>query len=154
MREVLDEVREDFSWVTRNGLPIRPVDHVHVRRMAHDITADDWAARLVIDRFALPEAAQASPLESDSLDDLARNLTAAFEAAANGQLEPVLRALDGVRTRLVAMLQEQSGDEIREPASPTVTTAGPTATAVAEIPTEDSSAPSTPPLKQKRGQLF
>ena len=88
LREVLDEVREDFSWLTRNGLPIRPVEHVHVRRMARDINADDWAARLVVDRFELPETAQASLLESDSLDDLARNLTAAFEAAAKGQLEP------------------------------------------------------------------
>ena len=151
LREVLDEVREDFSWVTRNGLPIRPMEHIRVCRMARDPSADDWAARLVIDRFTLPEIAQTSQSDSDSLEDLARNLTSAFEAAAKGQIEPVLRALDAVRTRLVAMLQQQAGDEISEPASPATTTARPTSTAPANIPAEDSPAR---PAKRKRGQLF
>ena len=151
LREVLDEVREDFSWVTRNGLPIQPIEHVRVRRMARNLNADDWAARLVVDRFALPENVQASPLESDSLDALARNLTAAFEAAAKGQLGPVLHAVDGVQARLVAMLQQQAGDEISEPASAATTPARPTATAHANLPAEDSPAR---PAKRKRGQLF
>ncbi len=151
LREVLDEVREDFSWVTRNGLPIQPMEHVRVRRMARDPSADDWAARLVVDRFSLPENVQASPLESDSLDTLVRNLTAAFEAAEKGQLEPVLQAVDVVQARLVAMLQQQTGDEISEPASPVNTPAPPKATAPADIPTEDSPAR---PAKRRRDQLF
>jgi hypothetical protein len=69
LREVLDEVREDFSWVTRNGLPIRSMEHVRVYRMARDPNADDWAARLVIDRIALPEIAQTSQPDSDSLEE-------------------------------------------------------------------------------------
>ena len=151
LREVLDEVREDFSWVTRNGLPIQPMEHVRVRRMARDPSADDWAARLVVDRFALPENVQASPLESDSLDALARNLTAAFQAAANGQLGPVLQAVDGLQTRLLAMLQQQEGDEVSEPASPLAIPARPVETARVDIPTEDSPARTA---KRKRGQLF
>lgn len=151
LREVLDEVREDFSWVTRNGLPIQPMEHVRVRRMARDPNADDWAARLVVDRFALPENVQASPLESDSLDALARNLTAAFEAAAKGQLGPVLQAVDGVQARLVAVLKQQGGNEISEPASVATTPARPTATAPTDIPVEDSPAR---PAKRKRGELF
>ena len=90
----------------------------------------------------------------DSLDELATNLTAAFEAAAKGQLESVLKALEGVRTRLVAMLQQQAGDEIGEPASSTESPARPTETASPEIPAEDSSVPSTPLANRKRGQLF
>ena len=151
LREVLDEVREDFSWVTRNGLPIQPMEHVRVRRMARDPSADDWAARLVVDRFALPENVQASPLESDSLDALARNLTAAFQAAAKGQLGPVLQAVDVVQARLVAMLQQQTGDDIGEPASPATAPARPVETARVDIPTEDSPARTA---KRKRGQLF
>ncbi len=151
LREVLDEVREDFSWVTRNGLPIQPMEHVRVRRMARDPNADDWAARLVLDRFTLPENVQASPLESDSLDTLVRNLTAAFEAAEKGQLEPVLQAVDGMQARLVAMLKQQTDDEISEPASPAATPAQPTATSPAGIPAEDSPAR---PAKRKRGELF
>ena len=151
LREVLDEVREDFSWVTRNGLPIQPMEHVRVRRMARDPSADDWAARLVVDRFALPENVQTSPLESDSLDALARNLTAAFEAAAKGQIGPVLQAVDGVQARLVAMLQQQAGDEISEPASPAALPVRSPAAAPADVPAEDSPAR---PAKRKRGQLF
>lgn len=97
LREVLDDLWEDFSWVTRNGLPIQPMEHVRVRRMARDPNADDWAARLVVDRFKLPENVHALPLGSDSPDALTRNLTAAFEAAAKGQLGPVLQAVDGVQ---------------------------------------------------------
>ena len=151
LREVLDEVREDFSWVTRNGLPIQPMEHVRVRRMARDPNADDWAARLVVDRFLLPQNVHVSSSESDSLDDLALNLTTAVEAVARGQLEPVLRALDAMRTRLAAMLQQQAGDEISEPASSAATPAGSIATAPADTPAEDSSAR---PAKRKRDQLF
>ena len=151
LREVLDEVREDFSWVTRNGLPIQPMEHVRVRRMARDPSADDWAARLVVDRFSLPENVPASSSEPESLDALARNLTTAFEAAAKGQLEPVLRALDAMRTRLAAMLQQQAGDEISKPASSTALPARSIVAAPADIPAEDSPAR---PAKRKRDQLF
>ena len=56
------------------------MEHVRVLRMARDPSADDWPARHVVDRFALPENVQASALESDSLGASARNLTAAFQA--------------------------------------------------------------------------
>ncbi|MBI1314485.1 hypothetical protein GC176_24600, partial [bacterium] len=46
LRDVLDEIREDFSWVTRNGLPVQPVIHTRVKRMALDPCADDWGERL------------------------------------------------------------------------------------------------------------
>ena len=35
-RETIDELREDFSWVTRNGLPVQPIEHFIVKRMARD----------------------------------------------------------------------------------------------------------------------
>lgn len=49
----IDEVREELSWLTRNGfLPSRePLPPVPVlKRMAADPCADDWGERLVIER--------------------------------------------------------------------------------------------------------
>src|SRR5436190_1829985 len=42
LRETIDEIREDFSWVTRNGMPVQPIEHVIVKRMALDPCAADW----------------------------------------------------------------------------------------------------------------
>lgn len=47
-----DEIREEISWVTRNGLPVRtplPVSPV-LKRMALDPLAADWGERLLIER--------------------------------------------------------------------------------------------------------
>jgi len=41
LREVLDEIREDLSWVIRNGLPVQPVEHVHVKRIDRNVTEVD-----------------------------------------------------------------------------------------------------------------
>lgn len=42
LREVMDEMREDVSWVTRNGLPHQPIEQVVVKQMARDPCAKDW----------------------------------------------------------------------------------------------------------------
>ncbi|MEZ6131130.1 MAG: hypothetical protein R3C59_20855 [Planctomycetaceae bacterium] len=49
--DAIDEVREELSWLTRNGLPSRePLPPVPVlKQMAADPCADDWGERLVID---------------------------------------------------------------------------------------------------------
>lgn len=50
--DAIDEVREELSWLTRNGLPRRePLPPVPVlKQMAADPCADDWGERLVIER--------------------------------------------------------------------------------------------------------
>ena len=50
--DAIDEVREELSWLTRNGLPSsEPLPPVPVlKRMAVDPCAEDWRERLVIDR--------------------------------------------------------------------------------------------------------
>lgn len=50
--DAIDEVREELSWLTRNGLPSsEPLPPVPVlKRMALDPCADDWNERLVIER--------------------------------------------------------------------------------------------------------
>ncbi len=49
--DAIDEVREELSWLARNGLPSRePLPPVPVlKQLAADPCADDWGERLVID---------------------------------------------------------------------------------------------------------
>ena len=144
LRDVMDEIREDFSWVTRNGLPIQPIEHIHVKRMALDPLADDWAEKLDAERYPFPTNPTASPLDSDSLDRIALDLTSAFEGVAQGQLEVVLAALDGVRGQILATLRRR-----REP--------GASATSVPPPDTvpESPEPPAEPPSESPRpGHLF
>lgn len=56
LRQVLDELRDEFSWAMRNA----PLPPFHLTSTPADPTAPDWAARL--NRFTpadLPDAAPA-----------------------------------------------------------------------------------------------
>lgn len=124
LRQVIDELREDFSWVTRNGLPIQPVEHCVVKQMALDPCAKDWGERLIIERHT---SSPGSPLVSGVLDHFAADLKTTFEAIAQGQLEIVLTALDGVRGQLLSSLKrphqtaETSNAEASETPAPAPT---------------------------------
>ena len=144
LRQVIDEIREDFSWLTRNGLPVRPIEHTHVKRMALDPCADDWGERLDIERSTYHPRGSLSPLDSVTLDEIADDLKSAFECAAQGQLEVILTALDGVRGEILAALKRRRGDPAAE--SVAVESAPPL---TSSSPPLDDSAPKPPP-----GRLF
>jgi hypothetical protein len=57
LRDILDEIRDELQWVTRNGVPVQvshPVSPV-LRQMALDPMAKDWGERLHIVRQASKE---------------------------------------------------------------------------------------------------
>ena len=114
LRQVLDEVREDFSWVTRNGLPMKPVEYSCVKRMALDPCAEDWGEKLVVERSTY-DPRTATPLDSQSLDRVVEDLERTFEAVAQGQLEVVLVALDGVRAELLKAIRKPGRETGWEP---------------------------------------
>lgn len=114
-RQVIGEIREEFSWATRNGLPVQSIEHIHVMRMALDPLADDWNERLELERSTFPTRGSALPLDSHVLDRLAEELTQAFEAVVQGQLEVVLIALDGVRADLIAALRRRPAEIAESP---------------------------------------
>ncbi|HQX49581.1 MAG TPA: hypothetical protein PLY87_10705 [Planctomycetaceae bacterium] len=109
LRQVLDEVREDLSWVTRNGLPVQPAEHVHVKSMARDVTAADWNDRLVIERTMLHPPERLGGLGSLELDRLIAELRSTVDTLAQGQIEPVLNALEEVRKALLEAMSPQDG---------------------------------------------
>ena len=129
LRQVLDEVREDFSWLTRNGLPVQPIEHIVIQGMASDPCADDWCDKLQITRTTSTAPAAASPLDSKAIDQIADDLKRTFEAVAQGQLDLVLSALDGVRLEIVRLLRHRQTDEIVSP-----------------LPTQVATLESTPPV--------
>ena len=117
LREVLDEIREDFSWVTRNGPTARAIEHVHVKRMALDPCAEDWGEHLEIERStydpgSLRSKPPAIPVDADRVDEL----TTVLETIAQGQLEIILTALDRVRTDLLTAIKPSGGQS--KPSSP------------------------------------
>jgi hypothetical protein len=160
-RQVIDEIREDFSWVTRNGLPVRPLEHVHVKRMALNPCAEDWGDRLEIERSTYLPRGSASPLESNTLDDVVDDLKATMEAAAQGQLEIVLTALDGVRAEILGALRRRHPDT---PATSSGTRSSASSSSSPSSPSSRSSSPSSAPSssppadipvpKPPPGQLF
>ena len=145
LRQVLDDMREDVSWLTRNGLPVQPIEHVHVRRMARDVNADDWSERLVIERTQLHPPGQHSAMGSLDVGRIAEELRTAVETLSHGQLLPVLNALDVVRAALLDAMQRQHGGFPR--ADPQ---ASPTLSAPASPPPQKGS----PPPNASPGRLF
>ena len=152
LRQVIDEIREDFSWVTRNGLPVRPIEHVHVKRMALDPTAEDWGERLEIERSTYHPRGSASPLDSDTLDHVVEDLKSTFEVAAQGQLELVLTALDGVRAEIIGALRHRRTESAKDSSETTSSSLLPSSTSTsspASSPSVEIPIPKPPP-----GRLF
>ena len=114
LRQVLDEVREDVSWVTRNGLPVRPVEYSCVKRMALDPCAEDWGEKLVVERSTY-DPRMSTPLGSQAFDRVVEELEQTLEAVAQGQLEVVLVALDGVRAELLKAIRGKGESDGWEP---------------------------------------
>jgi hypothetical protein len=63
--DAIDEVREELSWLTRNGLTSRePLPPVPVlKQMALDPCAEDWGERLVIERGDRSRSQEVPPFD-------------------------------------------------------------------------------------------
>ena len=91
--------------MTRNGLPIQPVEHVHIKRMARDLSAADWNERLVIERTQLHPPGRLTGIATPELRRLTEDLQSAVEALVDGQIGPILKAVDEVQTALMDAMQ-------------------------------------------------
>ncbi len=115
-REVLEEIREEFLWVTRSGgVAARRVEFVQVKRMAVDPCAEDWGEKLELERAMYDLSGQVSPLESQLIERVVEDLETVFEAVTEGQFERVLMALDVVRAELVKVIMKHSDGVSWEP---------------------------------------
>jgi hypothetical protein len=88
---------------------------------------------------------------TDTLDHVVGDLKSTFEAAAKGQLEVVLTALDGVRAEIVGALRHRRTETARDPSAATSSTSS--------MPSSSSSPPSSSSVeiqtpKPPPGRLF
>ena len=144
LRQVIDEVREDFSWVTQNGLPVQPVEYVRVKRMALDPCAEDWGEKLVIERGEM--SVRRSAIDLEQIERLVENFDATLEAVAEGRLEVILSALDGVRAELVKAIRNPKREDEWEPRSGR-------SEVVPEVSILTEKTPAQPPAPAAKGSL-
>lgn len=131
--------------MTRNGLPIQPVEHVHIKRMARDVNAADWNERLVVERTQLHPPGRLTGIATPELRRLTEDLQSAVEALMEGQIEPILKAVDEVQTALIDAMQRSQA----EPSFNGGEIAADTGTSPPLFPPDNRQPPSIRP-----GQLF
>ena len=103
--DVLDEVREDLSWITRNGVPGgRPIEHTRLIRMARDPLAPDARDHLEFRTYTL-EPHGPSPIAPEVFESLVSEIADAMTVVGQEQLNMLLTALDDARTKLMAAIK-------------------------------------------------
>ena len=108
-RDVMDEIREDLSWVSRNGIPGHREGHMQLRRMARDPLAVDANERIevcLINR----EAADSTAFAPDKFDELVSEIAEIVTVVGQEQLNLLLTALDNARERLLAAIKTPAPD--------------------------------------------
>ena len=104
VRDVLDDIREDLSWITRNGLPTRSIEHTRVLRMARDPLAPDARDHLELRTYTL-EPRGPSEISRKVFDELVSEIAEAVTIIGQEQINMFLMALDEARTKLLAAIK-------------------------------------------------
>ena len=135
VRDVLDDIREDLSWITRNGIPGQPIQHTRVVRMARDPLAPDARDHLELRTYTL-EPRGSSEISPKVFDELVSEIAEAVTVIGQEQLNMFLMALDVARAKLLTAIKttspqptERETDAISEPPLAAQTTV-----AAAEVP--------------------
>lgn len=108
-RDVMDEIREDLSWVSRNGVPGHREGHMQLRRMARDPLVADANERLEV-CLTNREAADSTALSPDKFDELVSEIAEIVTVVGQEQLNLLLTALDNARERLLAAIKTPAAD--------------------------------------------
>ena len=105
--DVLDDIREDLSWITRNGIPSNPVQHTRVVRMARDPLAPDARDHLELRTYTL-EPRGSTEISPKVFDELVSEIAEAVTVIGQEQLNMFLMALDDARAKLLAAIKTTS----------------------------------------------
>ena len=168
VRDVLDDVREDLNWVTRNSIPGRAIQHTRVIRMARDPLAADAREHLELRTYTL-EPKNCSGISPEVFDELVSEIAEAMTVVGQEQLNMFLTALDDARAKLIAAIRQPVAAAVNDKpvAEPQAAKLGSTADNRFATVSSKSVAPATPepvdPLPNqpvtpaqptKRGHLF
>lgn len=109
VRDVLDEIREDLGWVTRNGIPGRQGEHTQLVRMARDPLSPDTNDRLEVSRSRLSPSSSTG-LSETRFDELVSKITEAVAVVGKEHVDLLLTSLDAARVKLLAAIKTPSND--------------------------------------------
>ena len=116
--DVFDDIREDLSWITRNGIPgCRPIEHTRVVRMARDPLAPDAREHLEIRTYTL-EPHGPSVVMPEVFEALVSEIAEAMTVVGQEQLNMLLAALDDARTKLMAAIRNPAGTSMEDKTVP------------------------------------
>ena len=113
VRDVLDDVREDLNWVTRNGISGRVIQHTRVVRMARDPLAPDAASHLELRTYTL-EPKNTAGISPEVFDELVSEIAEAMTVVGQEQLNMFLTALDDARARLMAAIKHPAATSAKD----------------------------------------
>ncbi len=135
--DVLDDIREDLNWITRNGIPGgRPLKHTRLVRMARDPFAPDAREHLELRTYTL-EPHDSPVVMPDVFEALVSEIAEAMTVVGQEQLNMLLTALDDARTKLMAAIKnpasKPAGDQVAPELQPV---SSPSATTTPSEPTE------------------
>ena len=129
VRDVLNEIREDLGWVTRNGIPSHRGEHTQLVRMAANPLAPDANEHLEVRTSTIGQSGSPE-FSSDAFDALVSEIAETVTVVGQEQVNLLLTALDDVRTKLLAaikspIVQPKANKEtdVAEPASPLLSAA-------------------------------
>lgn len=122
VRDVLEETREDLSWMTRNGIPGKHSEHKRITCMARDPLAADAIEHLAV-VTSTPAFVNSAELSAEVFDELVSEIAEVVTVIGQEQVNLLLVALDDARAKLVAAIKSSaispSGSNSQEPlASP------------------------------------
>ncbi len=114
--DLIEDVREDLSWLTRNGIPHQPLI-VRVDRMARDPLALDWGERL---KFSVLDASQKPAAASIDCSDSQVGALIDVLADPLGQVAPeklatLISLFDFVRHEVLKAIRSTSAHTCGNP---------------------------------------
>lgn len=116
--DVLDDIREDFNWITRNGIPGgRPIEHTRLIRMARDPLTPEARDHLELRTYTL-EPCGSSPITPDVFEELVSEIAEAMTVVGQEQLNMFLMALDDARAMLMAAIKNPASKPVGDQAVP------------------------------------
>ena len=107
VRDVLDDIREDLSWITRNGIPGHPITHTRVVRVARDPLSPDARDHLELRTYTL-EPHGSSEISPKVFNELVSEIAEVVTVIGQEQLNMFLMALDDARAKLLTAIKSRS----------------------------------------------
>lgn len=116
--DVLDDIREDMNWITRNSIPgDRPIEHTRLVRMARDPLAPEARRHLELRTYTL--GPHGSPVVMPEVfETLVSEIAEAMTVVGQEQLNMFLTALDDARNKLMSAIKAPLSKPVENQATP------------------------------------